>query len=373
MSLRASLAASVCFGALAANAHAGPIVDQFNTPTPSQGLSTSSLAPIGQEFVPNHTAVEFIDVRIADVAVNAGAGADMQVRLRLDTIGGTILGTSAVVHAQDNQSAYYRFNFASPVAVIPAERYVLEVVNVNNVLNYSLSKGQLDSYAPGRPIVEGSTDNNFTNTVADFLFQSGRSTNTGSAMSGTFGAFAYRSVRDADHDGDGDALNGGSFVARNDQQLGLNSPSEDRAVFEYDVTRFAGGVQSASVSGTLFVNNSIDTGPRTVRLELFDGDGNITVSDFQVAASSSGTFTYQPPADSSVPFTIDITAQLNALLAGGADFLGARFIPTGDQAPSVFSDQTGTPVLNVTVPEPGAIALTAMTLGVALLRRQRTA
>jgi hypothetical protein len=373
MKVQVALAASVCLGAVVTQADAGPVVDQSNTPMAWTILQVNAHTPMGQEFVPSHTAVGFADIYLEDAFSNVGNGSDFQIRVHNDTIGGTILGTSQVVRAPDSTTAagaYQRFNFATPVAVIPGNRYVLETVLVSpasgDALGFGMGAGQLNTYLSGRPIVNGSA----TTRTNDFLFRSGRSTNTGPAASGTFGAFGYRGVIDSNKDGIGDTLSTfGAYVARNDAPTG--NQDEVRPVFEYDVARFADGVASATISGELFRNNSLDTGPRTVRLELFDGDGVISVADYSVAATPAGTFTFHPPADVSVPFEIDITAQLNTLLAGGADFLGARFTPANQQAPSGFSDVNNTPVLNIVVPEPGSIGLVALALGAGLLRRRR--
>jgi hypothetical protein len=370
MKLAAVLAAPALLGAVAVESYGAAVVDQANTPSPLTILSVSSFSPMGQEIVPSHTAVGFVDLYFQDSLSNVGPGANFQVRLREDTIAGTVVGTSQVVHAPDSTTgagAYQRFTFAAPVGVVPGNRYVVETVMVDGQ-GFGMGAGQSDSYLSGRPIVNSSA----TTRTNDFAFRSGRDTNTGPAASGTFGAFGYRSVIDSNKDGVGDSLSTfGAYIARNDAPTG--NQDEVRPVFEYDVARFAGGVQNATISGELFRNNSLDTGPRTVRLELFDGNGEINVADYSIAATEVGTFTFHPPGDVSVQFNIDITAQLNALLAGGADFLGARFTPTNHQAPSGFSDTINTPTLNVVVPEPGALGVSGLVLAAGLLKRRRSA
>ena len=246
--------------------------------------------------------------------------------MRYGWIYGAELGWSEAVHALDNQANVYRFNFPHPVYVNPAKKYVIEVSNGSDgpgTDSFMWSQGAGNAYALGRPIIDSIPDNPDYST-SDFLFTTGRRTNTGPATSGNIGPFAYRGIVDADDDGDGDSFQAAHFVARRETP---NITDENRTVFEFDVDRYF-GAGSATISGTLHVNNTTDTGERIVRLDVYGGDGLITVSDFEIPATTApASFSYHPPNDIRVDFNIDITDQLNALLESGEDFLGVRFRP----------------------------------------------
>src|SRR5688572_11615679 len=70
----------------------GPTIDQSNTATPwtNYNISASSNRPIGQEFVPTSTGLNYVDLRVADAGSDIGPGASFQVRIRSGSITGTI-------------------------------------------------------------------------------------------------------------------------------------------------------------------------------------------------------------------------------------------------------------------------------------------
>jgi hypothetical protein len=105
--------------------------------------------------------------------------------------------------------------------------------------------------------------------------------------------------------------------------------SEYRAFAEYHMAAFAGmTIQSATLSGQIHVNNSFDNGPRTFNLELYTADGVIALGDFNAPATVVGSTSYHPPNQTSVDFSFDATAAVQAILAGRATHIGVRADPT---------------------------------------------
>src|SRR5262249_13552272 len=100
--------------------------------------------------------------------------------------------------------------------------------------------------------------------------------------------------------------------------------------------------------GTIFANNFLDNGPRTIAIELFAGHSGVSLGDATVLATTVGTVTYHPPVDAHVDFSFDITSVVQSLLNSGATFIGVRFRGVNArQAPSVL-DSSNLPTLTVT-------------------------
>ncbi len=221
-----------------------------------------------------------------------------------------------------------------------------------------------DSYSRGRPIRSG----NPVTTPEDFLFQTGRNTAALPRTGATLAPFAYSGIEDTDGGGSGDVFMDSAFINAVDPSF---TPHNVRkAMFEYDVTGYSSpSITSATVSGTLHVNNALDTGVRTINVQLYTGDGVMTLGDFNIASTAAGSFSYHPPTDSQVAFSIDVTSQVKSLLTAGAQFVGVRYAPANTQAPSVFVDFQQ-PTLTIAVPEPGTIALLALAAPLVLRRRR---
>ena len=129
------------------------------------------------------------------------------------------------------------------------------------------------------------------------------------------------SVHDSPRDGLGDSFNAAPF----DGLLRQTSTQEDRAIQEFDLSSLGGAsIGSAILSGTVFVNNAFDNGPRNFDFLLYAGNGVADLSDFQIASTVVGTGTYHPPAQTSFTYSIDVTGTLQALVSGGAQFVGLK-------------------------------------------------
>ena len=358
---------SVFAAGAGADARAAEVVDQANTPTPQQSYNIGSFAPSGQEFIPTQTALSFADFFVEDGGSDIGPGCNIRVDVHSGTMSGPVVGSSQVLLAPDGMNGYMRFPFATPAPVTPGNTYVLEAVKLSSgtgTLNYFIVANLSDTYLRGRPVRSGTP----VATAQDYLFRTGRSTAAGPRSSGTLQPFAYSGIEDSGANGTPDTLLSGAFISRTP---GGANPAERRAAFEYDVTGYAAtGIASATLTGTLSMNNANDTGPRIVNVDLYSGDGLITTLDFNLAALTAGSFSYHPPGQTNVPFSIDVSDELRALLSGGASFLGARFTPANDQSVSVFTSSQP-PALNIVVPEPTAGALVLLLGPAALSRRRR--
>jgi hypothetical protein len=142
-----------------------------------------------------------------------------------------------------------------------------------------------------------------------------------SAAAQSFAPAFQASIKDSPRDGLGDVFNATPFEGLIRQTATL----EDRAVQEFDLSALAGAfLQSATLSGTVHVNNAFDVGPRTFDFLLYAGNGAADLSDFEAAATLVGSGMYHPPSQTSFVYAFDVTATLQQLLGGGASFVGLR-------------------------------------------------
>jgi hypothetical protein len=129
------------------------------------------------------------------------------------------------------------------------------------------------------------------------------------------------SVRDQPLDGVGDSFNAVPFQGL----IRISATLEDRAIQEFDVAAFTGAtLTSGTLSGTMYVNNSFDVGPRGFDFLLYGGNGAADLTDFQITATLVGMASYHPPMQTSFTYSFDVTAATQTLLAGGATWIGLR-------------------------------------------------
>ncbi len=164
----------------------GAATDQSNTPTPYNmyNLSYAGSLPIGQEFRPSLSSLNYVDLFIEDAGSDIGPGANFTVRIRAGTITGTILAyTSGYVPDGTNTgggSTYSRFMFSSPVSLTPGSTYVIQVIQTSTGTgtgNFMLvaDSPSADTYTSGRAIISGTP----STTNVDFLFREGVSSQPG--------------------------------------------------------------------------------------------------------------------------------------------------------------------------------------------------
>jgi len=134
----------------------------FNIDQESQGLGLArnffveSEASVGQEFIPTELSLNAVDVAVVAANPRPGLG---QVRIREDTITGTILASSAPVWLYGSLITYVRFTFGPDVPVQPGQRYVIELVPMGHTLATHARFADVgDSYPNGRMITDGVPD-----------------------------------------------------------------------------------------------------------------------------------------------------------------------------------------------------------------------
>jgi hypothetical protein len=144
----------------------------------------------------------------------------------------------------------------------------------------------------------------------------------------TFSAAAQGVVRDANHDGVGDAI-----LPSSPLQSINGFAVETRAVLEFGIGQFSQPVGHAELN--LVLDNAGPV-PLNVGAYSYAGDGAVTVSDF-AAGSLAAAFTCVNPgsgqADLVTSFecllgrqiTVDVTAALNSLIASHAAYAGFNF------------------------------------------------
>jgi hypothetical protein len=132
------------------------VVDQEAVPpTINSGYSIADNAPIGQEFVPQSSSLN-----VVELLVNTTAPMAIQVRIRAGSILGQIVGTSsdaAISALPPPENSLAHFEFPSAVSLMPGELYVIEVFVVSGA-GYAYISGYFggtDVYPPGRAIIAG--------------------------------------------------------------------------------------------------------------------------------------------------------------------------------------------------------------------------
>lgn len=143
------------FGCAAA-AEALPTIDQSNVAfNPTLYLNVSSFSPIGQEFVPVLDSIDSVQLLIC-----CRAQETPYVRIREGSILGPILGTSSL--ALPSPSLLVTFRFAAPIALVPDDVYVIEVVNdggIESMIGVGDPIPMPESVYPrGRLILDGQPD-----------------------------------------------------------------------------------------------------------------------------------------------------------------------------------------------------------------------
>lgn len=146
------------------------------------------------------------------------------------------------------------------------------------------------------------------------------------------------SVHDEPLDGIGDSLNSFTGLVR------TQSTRADRACQEFDVSAFVGlQIQSATLEGRVSVNNAQNNGVRTFDFLVYAGNGASDLSDYEITATVVGSGSYQPPADSSFDYSLDVTGQVQALLDNGTAFVGLRCEGTSNpNFPNLLSSSLST-------------------------------
>jgi len=133
----------------ASGAWAGEMQDQRNDPATDSAFALISGGSFFQTFKPGFTPISAIELRLK-TGSNFTGPFETTIRLREGTWTGTILttATATIPSTPPGQQMLVRFDFASPVSVVPEQTYVIEwIAPTVDVLEWM---GTLyDSYARG--------------------------------------------------------------------------------------------------------------------------------------------------------------------------------------------------------------------------------
>lgn len=124
--------------------------DQVNT-TGHNRHNVSSEGPIGQEFIPDLTALD-----VVELVLTGSTAIRFKVNIRWDTITGEIIGTSKVVDFPDGHHfGIVTFDF-DRVPMIPLQTHVIELVaETDGITNWQTQGSPASTYPRGRQILYG--------------------------------------------------------------------------------------------------------------------------------------------------------------------------------------------------------------------------
>lgn len=344
-------------------------LDQGNVVSPWTNRNIGIQPFPRQSFIPTLTKMNRVDLRLADAGAAIGDMADVEVRLYSGS-SNTPLATSSRVTLNDGAADYVDFDYVSfqfdqPVSVNPGFQYRIEAVNTSTQtgINFAWTAGQNDSYSRG-------TSFNGPSSGADFLFRTGLvQENRLDLVPQTIGSISQLLTNGTQ------TISMLGFIDDVSPPLAPLTATyrQTRAIAEYDLSQLVGRsdltIESATLSGSIFKSNSLNTGDRSIDISFYEGDNLLSTSDYDALSSSLGT-TVIGTAASFVDFNFDVKNQLTSILAGGGDVFGTRYTPLGYQATSALSDFVP-PVLTITVvavPEPSSCLLSLVAMGVITLR-----
>ena len=117
-------------------------------------------SPIGQEFVPNLTYLDVVQLWIMDFTIGSTLPADFIVNIREGTIEGPVLGTSTTMTLPGGFDGVVTFELET-VPLVPQTLYVIELVQTSN-RNWGVksSGGPYSTYPLGRQILRGEPQEN---------------------------------------------------------------------------------------------------------------------------------------------------------------------------------------------------------------------
>lgn len=153
----------------AREAAASGFVDQANE---SGAFGTSQInfaEPVGQEFTPAASQIAGVDVLLA--TMNSTGSADIILRIRSATIGGTVLATAIRSLPEDlGGDVWVHFELPTTTALTAGQLYVIELEAPNATHGWRYGG---NDYAGGQVIAQGSVNPN-----ADWMFRTYSPDNT---------------------------------------------------------------------------------------------------------------------------------------------------------------------------------------------------
>lgn len=163
---------ALCLAALGLVLFSAPVpavVDQECTPEIWGTYSIRLGTPIGQEFIPAATSLNFVDFFVINNPSSLDDTARVFAIIRADSLGGPELGTSSQVHIPKPYETEVRLSFPNPVLLEPGRTYLIEARAVgpgNPLLAMGDQAGScpgIRGYFQGQPLGNG----------GDFWFRTG--------------------------------------------------------------------------------------------------------------------------------------------------------------------------------------------------------
>ena len=131
------------------------IVDQGNeTYYPPSTWNIEYFHPMGQEFTPALTFLNFVDLMLMDFYGQGYTTGELAVSIRSGTVTGPVLGTSESLFLQPTFQGVGHFNFSTPVSLTPGAVYVMQV-DVLSGGDWGVGASGTSSYGSGREIKSG--------------------------------------------------------------------------------------------------------------------------------------------------------------------------------------------------------------------------
>ena len=131
-------------------------VDQQNLTSISGSWSATLLSPIGQEFVPDRSALDAVELMLANTDTSAPYPADVELNIREDSVLGPVIGTSDPLTMLFGTYGATHFEFQSSVPLTPGRTYVIEIVVFPGGGNIGVGGGWSGTtYTQGRFVVQG--------------------------------------------------------------------------------------------------------------------------------------------------------------------------------------------------------------------------
>jgi len=146
------LTLSVCLaGPAAVGAHPFTAYQRNDNTEPGLFQSIVLFFPIGQEFTVVQPCLEAVELYTHDFNLNSSSGATLVVRIHQGTIFSPVVATSSPVTLPDNFVGVTHFDFPTPVLLLPALTYVIDVSVVSG-----------DNWAVGSNVTSSLPDIPFT-------------------------------------------------------------------------------------------------------------------------------------------------------------------------------------------------------------------
>lgn len=154
-----------------ARAADGYTIDQSFEPEIWGEWSIALLGPVGQEFVPDRSALDVVELWVSHGTAGSEPPTEVFARIRAGGVDGAVLGASAPVVVVDDHFAPVRFDFAAPVATTPGETYVIELAVGAGGGNPMVCGANYIDYPRGRAILGGNP------SAGDLWFRTGVTAN----------------------------------------------------------------------------------------------------------------------------------------------------------------------------------------------------